>query len=118
MLRFWNKSSRTVKYDLINANGDCQTASQQEPGKDYYEQTSFKTAWAFRDATTGVVHAVLQQNTNYNNKEEYTVFVKDDGNGGLYLEYDPAPEGPAVGRARKKTYAVVYKFGDDARNAV
>jgi hypothetical protein len=23
MFRFWNKSSRKIKYDLINANGDC-----------------------------------------------------------------------------------------------
>ena len=61
MFRFWNKSSRTVKYDFINANGDCQTFSEQNAGKDYYEQTSYKSAWAFRDSATGVVHAVFQQ---------------------------------------------------------
>jgi len=70
MFRFWNKSSRTVQYDLIDANGDCQTASEQDAGIDYYEQTFYKTAWAFRDSATGVVHAVFKQLSNYNNKEE------------------------------------------------
>ena len=92
MLRFWNKSSKKVKYDFISAEGDCQTASEQDAGNDYYEQTFYKSAWAFRDSETGIVHAVIKQNTDYNKKGEYTIFVKDDGNGGLFLEYDPVPE--------------------------
>ena len=96
MLRFWNKSSKKVKYDFISAEGDCQTASEQDAGNDYYEQTFYKSAWAFRDSETGIVHAVIKQNTDYNKKNEYTIFVKDDGNGGLFLEYDPAPQAAEV----------------------
>jgi hypothetical protein len=91
-----NNSSRVVKYDYVNANGDCETASQQDPGCDYDEQTYFGTAWVFRDAATGVVHAVFQQFTDYNGKAHNKITVNEDSNGNLFLNYDTVPEAPEI----------------------
>jgi len=92
MLRFINNSSKRIKFEKIDERGNCKPASELAAGQEYYEQTNLRYSFAIRDAATGVVHAVFQQNKDYKNKKEYPVRVNEDANGNLTLDYEPAPE--------------------------